>query len=124
MKEKHDMQQMIGQTLRWGVSIACLIALIGGGCYLFIHGNEPIPNYSTFVFDKESSYITIDGIISGILALDMKNWIQFGVVILILTPIIRILLSLLEFVSERDWLYVGITLVVFLVILFNSLEGA
>ena len=51
------------------------------------------------------------------------EWIQLGVVLLILTPVMRILLSMLDFARERDWLYVGITALVFLVILLNSIGG-
>ena len=73
---------------------------------------------------EPADYTSLNGIIHGVLNLQATEWIQMGVVLLILTPIIRVLLSLVEFSLNRDWIYVGITAIVFLVILMNSLEGA
>ena len=43
----------------------------------------------------------------GVAAFDAYSCIQLGVVALILTPILRVVLSLLDFTLERDWLYAG-----------------
>jgi uncharacterized membrane protein len=45
--------------------------------------------------------------------------IQFGLLILIATPIARVALSLAVFLYERDWIYVGVTLVVFGLLLYS-----
>ena len=82
-----------------------------------------MPDYTVF-HSEPSSLTTIKGIFAGLLQFQAKNWIQVGVLVLMLTPIIRILLSLIDFARERDWLYVSITAIVFLVILSNSLTGA
>ena len=44
-------------------------------------------------------------------------------VALILTPILRVVLSLLDFTLERDWLYAGITAIALAVIVVNSIGG-
>lgn len=122
-KQQYDIQQMIGTTLRIGVTTACMIALVSGIYYLISHGAEPMPDYS--VFTKEpKTYTTLSGIFSGLLRFQARNWIQLSVIVLMLTPIMRILLSLIDFARERDWLYTAITAIVFLVILCNSLGGA
>ena len=46
-----------------------------------------------------------------------------GVIVLILTPILRVVLSLFDFLRERDWLYSIITAIVLAVILCNSVGG-
>ena len=51
------------------------------------------------------------------------EWMQLGVVVLMLTPIMRVVLSLVDFSIQRDWLYVGITAIVLIVIIVNSLVG-
>lgn len=122
-QQKYSMQQLIGTALRIGVTTACTIALISGVYYLIRHGGEPIPNYAKFT-GEPTSLTTLKGIFAGILQFQARNWIQLGVLVLMLTPIIRILLSLIDFARERDWLYVTITAIVFLVILSNSLGGA
>jgi uncharacterized membrane protein len=49
--------------------------------------------------------------------------IQLGLLLLIATPIVRVALSIVGFTIERDYLYVGFTAVV-LVILLYSLLGS
>lgn len=116
------MQQLIGNALRIGVTTACIIALVSGIYYLIAHGAEPVPNYKVFTHEPQS-YTTFGGIISGVLQFQAKNWIQLGVIVLMLTPIVRIILSLIDFARERDWLYVSITAIVFLIIIANSVGG-
>lgn len=54
--------------------------------------------------------------------MNSRSWIQTGVIVLILTPVMRVVLSLFDFLRERDWLYAVITSVVLAVIIANSLE--
>ena len=123
---KYDIQQLIGNTLRWGVSTACLIALIGGGIYLYLHGSEPVPDYTHFDYHeafRQTQYTTLSGIFGGLTSLNAQSWIRFGVVVLILTPILRVLLSLVDFLAEHDWLYALITSIVLGIIISNSIGG-
>ena len=122
MKKKHDIQKLIGNTLRWGVSLACAIAFLAGVYFLFQHGSEPMPDYSEFRGGHQS-YTTLGGIIGGAVGMNARSWIQIGVLALILTPIMRVALSLVDFVEDRDWLYAAITAVVLSVILANSVGG-
>lgn len=121
-----DLQQLIGNTLRWGVTIACILAAIGGALYLWHHGSEPMPDYSHFDYNDPAchpaEYTTLEGIWQGVLNGTARSWIQLGVIALILTPIMRVVLSLVDFVRERDWLYAAITAVVLAVIIGNSLN--
>ena len=123
---KHDLQQIIGNTLRWGVTIACTIAAIGGVVYLWRHGSEPLPDYTTFNYttaSDETDYTTLTGIWQGVVTGHGRSWIQLGVLALILTPITRVVLSLFDFLQERDWLYSAITAIVLAVIISNSIGG-
>lgn len=119
---KIDMRQAIGNALRIGVTAACTIAIISGIYYLIRHGGEPMPDYTTFT-GEPASYTTLSGIIEGVFQLAAKDWIQLGVLVLMLTPIIRVVLSIVDFARQRDWLYVVITAIVLIVIIANSLEG-
>lgn len=116
------MRKAIGNALRIGVTAACTIAIISGIYYLIMHGSEPIPDYTKFS-GEPASYTTLTGILNGVIHLAAKDWIQLGVVVLMLTPIIRVVLSIIDFARQRDWLYVVITAIVLLVIIGNSLEG-
>lgn len=119
---KIDMRQAIGNALRIGVTTACTIAIVSGLYYLVRHGGETMPDYTRFT-GEPASYTTLTGILKGVLQLAAKDWIQLGVLVLMLTPIIRVVLSIIDFARQCDWLYVVITAVVLLVIIGNSLEG-
>lgn len=123
LKEKRNLQSFIGQTLRWGVSLACAVAMLGGILYLISSGSTPMPDYTSFQQEPDS-YTTLRGIWEGVCQFRAKELIQLGVVLLILTPIFRVILSLVGFWMEHDWLYVAIAAVVLLVIFSNMMEGA
>lgn len=127
-RQKYDMQQLVGNTLRIGVSLACLVAFEGGLLYLIHHGGESfdIGMYKDFSYanaPQHADYTTLSGIWAGLTSFTAVGWIQTGVLILILTPIMRVALSLVDFIKERDWLYALITAVVLAVIISNSFEG-
>ena len=121
-----DIQQLIGNTLRWGVILACLLATIGGVYYLMEHGLDPVPDYRHFDIASaaaQTNYTTLGGLWQGILHGDAASCIQVGVIVLILTPVARVALSLFDFIVEQDWLYVAITALVLGIIVSNSLGG-
>lgn len=122
-----DIQTLISRTLRFGVFLACSVAFIGGILYLFRHGMESfdISQYQNFSYSAahDKDYTTLSGIVNGFMHSTPVGWIQMGVLILILTPIMRIVLSFVDFVKEHDWLYAVITAIVLAVIVTNSFEG-
>ena len=82
-----------------------------------------MPDYSTFSYADAhpAEYTTLSGIWQGVCSMNAMSWIQMGVIALLLTPIVRVLLSLVGFLSERDWLYSVITAIVLAVIIANSI---
>lgn len=119
---KNGMNELIGNTLRIGVFAACIIALLGGIYYLATTSGHPVPDYTTF-HKGAVSYTTFEGIVRGAFSLSATEWMQLGVVVLMLTPIMRVVLSLVDFSIQRDWLYMAITAIVLVVIIVNSLVG-
>jgi uncharacterized membrane protein len=49
--------------------------------------------------------------------------IQLGIVLLIATPILRVICSTIGFALEKDYLYVGISLLVLLIIFASMMGG-
>ena len=124
--QKPDIQQLIGNTLRRGVTLACVLAALGGLYYLIAHGADAVPDYRHFnphTAAAQIDYTSLTGIVRGVAALNAHSCIQLGVVALILTPIMRVVLSLFDFALERDWLYAAITAIVLAVIVVNSIGG-
>ncbi|MGF6846126.1 putative membrane protein [Chitinophaga sp. W3I9] len=116
-----DIQQLIGKQLRIGVIVSSIIVFIGGVIYLVRHGHEH-PSYGDFTGVREG-LTNLPGIWQGVMENKGMNIIQLGIVLLIATPIIRIAFSVIAFLIEKDYLYVGITLLVLGIILFSMLGG-
>jgi len=116
-----DMQAIIGWVLRAGVIISMFVVVFGGIVYLYRHGHE-VRDYSQFkgVPDFVHSF---SGVIGGIITFKGRAIIQAGIVLLILTPVIRVIFSAIGFLIEKDYLYVGLTLIVLLVIIAGMLTG-
>ncbi|MEO3405561.1 DUF1634 domain-containing protein [Mucilaginibacter sp. CAU 1740] len=117
-----DIELLVGRLLRTGVITASCIVLLGGIWFLIQHGSAPIPSYHHFA-GEDANYTTFGGIISSTFQFNAKGIIQFGVMVLIATPVLRIALSLFGFGLEKDWLYVVITTIVLGVMLFSTIGG-
>jgi uncharacterized membrane protein len=116
-----DMQLLLGQVLRAGTIISISIVFIGGILYLIRHGHS-IANYK--VFNGIPDFVQHpSGIIYGILNIKGQAIIQFGIVLLIATPIMRVVFSTIGFVLEKDYMYVAISLVVLSIIFFSMMTG-
>ena len=64
---------------------------------------------------------SVSGIFHQALAFDGRGLIQFGLLILIATPIARVAFSILAFLYQRDWMYVFVTIGVFGLLLYSLL---
>jgi uncharacterized membrane protein len=117
-----DIEQMIGQLLRYGVIISSSIVFIGGIGYLYQHGESNLPSYQAFK-GESPGYTTFGGILKSVLVLNTRGIVQLGVVTLIATPILRIAFSLIAFLKEKDKLYVMITFIVLSIMLFSIFGG-
>lgn len=111
--------EMIGILLRTGVLIAAFFVLSGGVLYL-VRENGPVPNYHVFHSEPEN-FRTVPGIVHTALALRGRGLIQFGLLVLIATPILRVAFSVFAFLYERDWIYVAFTLMVLGLLLYSLL---
>ena len=116
-----DIQLTVGWVLRIGVFLSIGIVFFGGVVYLYRHGNE-IADYHKFKGVPDFVRTGTD-ILHGILAFRGKAIIQGGIVLLIATPIIRVLFSAVGFILEKDYLYTSITILVLLIIFISMLSG-
>ena len=119
IKEK-DIQVLLGTLLRAGVIISMSIVLIGGIIFL-IHNNGAITDYKVFT-PELSKFSSITEIFAGLLTLQGDAIVQFGVLMLIFTPIARIIFAIFSFLLEKDYLYVLIGFII-LAIIAISLSG-
>jgi len=116
-----DMQLLLAQVLRAGTVISISIVFIGGIFYLTRHG-QSIANYK--VFNGIPDFVAHPtGIIYGILNIKGQAIIQLGIILLIATPIMRVIFSAIGFVLEKDYMYVAISLLVLFIIFFSMMNG-
>jgi len=112
---------IIGNLLRAGVILAATVVLLGGLIFLARYGLSPA-NYRTF-YGEPSNLREWNGIVRAAFGLHGRGIIQLGLVLLIATPVARVAFSAFAFAMERDWLYVGVTALVFLILMY-SLAGS
>jgi len=126
MSELHvtdrNIETMVANLLRTGVTVAGIVVAIGGALYLFHHGTE-ISDHHAFSIPPAADRLLPD-IIAGALHGRARSIIQTGILLLIATPIARVALSLIGFTLERDWKYVTITAIVLTVLLYSLISGA
>src|ERR1700743_2624683 len=89
------MQQLLGHVLRTGTVVSITVVFIGGLFFIYRHG-QSISDYRTF--KGIPAFIqTASGIFHGIGALKGQAMIQLGIVLLIATPILRVVFSAIGF---------------------------
>jgi uncharacterized membrane protein len=113
------LETIIGYTLRLGVSAAAVLVLAGGVYYLIENANAAADYHVFHPAAKHSA--DLRAIVQNALALNSLGIIQLGLLVLIATPIVRVILSVVAFALERDVLYVAVTLVVLTLLLYSFL---
>lgn len=115
-------QKIIGNVLKYGVRTVLVIAAIGGSIFLYDHSSETV-NYTHFTENDHSIFHVTADVLKGVSRFDARSIIFLAVLVLFCTPFIRLLLSLVSFILEKDRLYVFITTVVLVIICFSVYFG-
>jgi uncharacterized membrane protein len=114
------MEVIMGRLLQFGVLLASFVMLVGGIIYVKAH-HDATPDYR--VFSSEPQTLRhFGGIVRGIGAGDPSAIIQLAVILLIATPVARVVFALIGFGIERDKLYIFVSAVVLAVLLYGLLK--
>lgn len=111
---------IIGRLLRAGVITAAVAVSCGGVWYLLQYGRLT-PDYHIFR-GEPSELRSVSGVLKGLSERHCRSFIQFGLLLLIATPIARVAFSVVAFAFQRDRVYVVMTVAV-LALLLGSLSG-
>ena len=114
-----QVEKSIGILLRTGVLLAAAVVLFGGILYL-VHRGSGHADYHVFrgePRDLRTPSLTIREAFTG----NPEAIIELGLLLLILTPIARVVFSVVAFARERDTMYVVMTLLVLAVLLYSLL---
>jgi uncharacterized membrane protein len=111
------LETVVGNLLRIGVLIAAAVVFLGAVVFLSRHGAEPRPNY---LFHGESSDLrSVRGIVADVFLWKGRGLIQLGLLLLIATPVMRVVLLAVGFARERDLLYTLVSLAVLAILLYS-----
>ena len=113
MENKEEMlkiERSIVYILRIGVIVSAVIILIGMLLLFFQPTNDQVPTDLWLIFQ-------------GVLKLNGEAFIMLGLFCLILTPVLRVVVSIVAFAKEKDYLYVIITLIVLVILIIGMTFG-
>ena len=115
MKSKIEGTEIfISKILRIGVFVSAIV--IGFGLILlFATGKSGYPGSSFPTSPRD--------IFSGLTVLKPYAVILTGLLILIITPVFRVGVSIFTFLKEKDYMYVIITTIVFIILIISFLLG-
>lgn len=118
----NQLQSIIGNVLRYGVLSALTVTLLGG-IILLAKDSQQVVSYATFVEKDQNLFVVFKTILAGVKVWNGESIIFLGILLLFLTPALRLVLSLFSFLLEKDALYVVITLIVIAVIILSVSFG-
>ena len=116
------MEAAIGHLLRIGVTISAVVVLVGGVLYL-LQQRGIRPNYIIFQGSSELIGRTVDQVVRGTILGDGRSVILLGLLLLILTPVVRVLFAAFGFLWKRDWMYTAISAGVFAILMYSLIFG-
>jgi uncharacterized membrane protein len=115
--DEQKLENTIANLLRLGVVLSAFVVLCGAVMYLGFHPWTRV-NYRTFLGEPEELK-TVHGVIRYAFSGDPKGIMQLGLLLLIATPIARVISSAVAFAVEGDRMYLLFTSLVLAVLLYS-----
>lgn len=115
--QEHGFEVAISYLLRGGLIVSASIVLLGAAIYLSESGQAHL-SYSTFR-GEPASLRDIGRIARGARHLRSVAVMQFGLLLLIATPVARVLFSVFAFAKQRDRMYMVFTLIVLAILCYS-----
>jgi uncharacterized membrane protein len=115
-----DINDAIGLALRVGVLLSAAIILIGVVLVFAHQGSNgfSLSQIATPNSRVNSSVFQPSEVMEGLSKLNGLDYVYLGLMVLIATPIIRVVLGIAQFVKERNKLYTIITVIVLFNLMF------
>lgn len=110
-KEQHDVNEIVHGMLIIGLAMSTALMLVG--VVLDIVRRQGLPTAEPAAGD----------VFAAVLAFRPSGFLALGLIVLLATPILRVLGSVFAFAYERDWRYAGITFLVLMVVMASIVLG-
>ena len=115
----HPIEAWISYALRIGVLLAAAIILVGLLVYLFRGPTGTDPRSFSALLHEHASSVSLSGIFRGVADGSGTAIIELGVLVLILTPTVRVGMTLFLFTAEREVIFLVIVSIVFAILLIG-----
>ncbi len=115
------LERILAGLLRAGVLGSAAVVLAGGILFLLRHGGTA-PRYEVFR-GEPADLRHLRAILGAAFGLEARGLIQLGLVLLIATPVARVVFSLAGFAVQRDRIYVAATAIVLAILLYGLAGG-
>ncbi|MCY0860173.1 MAG: DUF1634 domain-containing protein [Sulfolobaceae archaeon] len=115
-----DIYDVIGYTLRIGVIISAIL-IVTGIVITIIHGSSngyPVNDWVNPKSPLNSSVFVPINVLKNLDINDGMNFVWLGLMVLIATPVLRVILGIADFAKQRNYLYTIITAIVLFNLLF------
>ncbi|HUI23808.1 MAG TPA: DUF1634 domain-containing protein [Nitrososphaerales archaeon] len=122
LKDPESMNVVIGKVLRYGVVLSGIIVILGTIVLVASNGTSETSGfleYNPVAVPHDGIDVSPAGLLHGLFTFSAFSLIELGVIVLIATPVARVLISVFLFAAERDRIYVVITAVVLALLLFS-----
>lgn len=116
-----DLNRSVGNLLRLGVILSVATSLIGF-VKLFLEGFKMPEKYSSLTVGSSSEKVWgqfWDSLCKG----EGVAIIQLGILLLIFTPLMRIIFALIGYLKEKDYVYVVISSIVLAIMAISFFTG-
>lgn len=114
-----DLNRSVGNLLRLGVILSVVTSLVGF-IKLFSEGFKMPKHYKELQISDDNIF---QNFWTSLMKFDGMAIIQLGILLLILTPLVRIIFALIGYLKEKDYTYVVISLIVLAIMTVSFLTG-
>jgi uncharacterized membrane protein len=115
VKRKNDFEDLISHILTFGVIFSIIFLLIGVIIYLI--QTKEIVLEENWVLKGENLFMVLINIFNKIFQNNLSyTFMAIGILLLMLTQYIRVIVSVAYFSIIKDWKYIVITLIVFIIL--------
>ena len=113
MNGKRDINIVISNIIKTGVFVSSFF-IITGIVLSFIYGVDGVLTIERYTFSE---------MLKGLVSLNYYSYLMFGIFLLILTPVLRILGLLYVYIEEKDYNFVRICILVLAILIVSLLLG-
>jgi uncharacterized membrane protein len=116
---------LISRLLRVGVVVSLTVVVLGT-IFTFVHHREYLASHAAMsdVTGENARFPqTVTDVLRGVRAKQGRAIVLLGLLLLIATPVMRVAVSILAFMYERDRIYMLITALVLALLLLSFVLG-